>query len=165
MRTNTVQAVLVTLEAAVTRLGGVDLDGLAHVELLAALRVQHRLVNRMQAQRTRLISGVRARGAVIEEHASSTAVWLRTALHLGDGVAQLRAATVTEVMPAVAAAYERGDFGLEHVEVIASAARDFRPGALARADQRFAVEAARLTPDGLRRAAARIREEYSPRTQ
>lgn len=159
MRTNTVDAALVALEAAVTRLNGVDLDGLAHADLLAALRAQHRLVNRMQAQRTRLIVAVRARGAVVEERFTSTAVWLRGVLHIGDAIAQLRAATVTEVLPTVADGYRRGDFGLEHVEVIASVARDFRPGALARADERFAIEAARVTPEALRRAATRIREE------
>lgn len=161
MRTNAVDAALVALESVVTRLAGANLDGLAHVELLAALRVQHRLVNRMEAQRTRLIATVRSRGAVVEEGAPSTAVWLRTALHVGDAVAQLRAATVTEVLPRVAEAYLRGDFGLDHVEVVASVARDFRPGALAHADERFAVEAARVTPEALRRAAASIRDGRS----
>ena len=162
MRSNAADAALVALDTAVTRLAGASLDGLAHAELLAALRTQHRLVNRMQAQRTRLIAAVRSRGAVVEESAPSTAVWLRTALHVGDAIAQLRAATVTEVLPTVAEGYRRGDFGLEHVEVVASVARDFRPGALVRADERFAVEAAVLTPEALRRATARIREECTP---
>jgi hypothetical protein len=161
MRTSSVDGALAALDLAISRLARVNVDGLAHADLLSAVRMQHRLVNRMQAQRTRLISAVRARGAVVEAQSPSTSVWLRTELHLGDGVAQLRAATVTEVLPAVAEAYARGEFSLEHVEVIASVARDFRPAGLARADRRLAIEAARLTPEGLRRAAARIRQEAS----
>lgn len=163
MRSNAVDGALAALDAAVSRLARVDLDGLAHVELLAATRMQHRLVCRMQAQRTRFFSVVRSRGAVIAADAPSTAAWLRTELRLPDGVAQLRAATVTEVLPAVARAYVRGDFGLEHVEAIATVARDFRPSALVRADAQFALEAGRLTPDGLRRVATRLREETSRR--
>jgi hypothetical protein len=158
MRSNNVDGALVALDLAISRLARVDVDGISHAELLAAVRLQHRLVCRMQAQRTRLISAVRSRGAVVEARAPSTASWLRSELRLGDGVAQLRAATVTEVLPAVAGAYSAGELSLEHVEVIASVARDFRPAALVRADERFAAEGARLTPDGLRRVATRIRD-------
>jgi hypothetical protein len=163
MRPNPVDEVFAAIDTAISRLARVDVDRLAHAELLTAVRTQNRLVNRAQAQRTRLISAIRSRGAVVdaqsqsESESQSIAVWMRAELHLGNTVAQLRAATVTEVLPAVAEAYARGDLSLEHVEAIASIARDFRPAALTRADRRIAAEAARLTPDALRRAASRIR--------
>jgi hypothetical protein len=153
MRSMSLDNALVALDGAVSWSAHAEVDGLSDGELLAALRAQHRLVCRMQAERTRLISAVRSRDE------STAAGWLRRELHLGDGAAQLRAAMVTELLPKVSGAFARGEISLAHVEVIAAVARDFTAGELIRADERLAEEAARLTPEALRRLAPRLRDQ------
>jgi hypothetical protein len=158
-----VSALIERLRVDLSELADLETSPLSDVELLDALRLMHPLVNQAQAVQTRLIGAVHHRGAVTADGAVSTQAWLRGRLHLGNAAAQIRVAGALDTLPCVADAYQRGELSFDHVEAIATVARDIDPTILAAgADKLLTEQATTLAPAPLRRAANRIRDYFDP---
>lgn len=157
---------LIAVDALMTvvgRLGEVELDRLPDVALLELSRALGPALNAVQAQLTRVVGAIHGRGAARADGFGSTQAWLTARLRTADAGKHVRAARALAVSPQVAAAYGRGQIGLDHVDQVAAVVDDIpAPLLAAGVDKLFAEQATQLTPKLFRRAAERIRDHFDP---
>jgi hypothetical protein len=158
---STAGAAVAALRGGVAALSEFDPASLSDAALLELVREVEVVYRRVQAQRSRLFDCAHRRGAALVDGAASTASWLRGRLHLGDASHQLRIAAAAREVDHVGEAYARGEISAEHVAVVAHVLPDLDPEVVAAgAGKLLAEQAAELTPQLLRRVAARIRDHF-----
>jgi Domain of unknown function (DUF222) len=149
--------------AAVAALAEVDPAGLPAAAQLDVLRRVWPVLCQLDAQVNRMVGAVHAQGSAGQEGAVSTAAWLRSRLHAGNVGQRVQVATAMRELPAVAAAFERGEITFAHARIAAKAARDLDPVVLAAgADKLLAEEACAQPPARFAEAAAQIRDHFNP---
>ncbi len=133
-------------------------------ELREALLETWRQTCRLQARLTRLVAEFDTRQAGNDDAAHSTAAWLRAFTRMSgpQAAALVRAAEATRSLPAVAAAFDRGEVSAAHVDRVADLARRVGVERVAEVEQ-ILVEAAReCDPQELGVVCGRVRAHVDP---
>jgi hypothetical protein len=97
------------LAAAVAAVAEVDPASLPAAAQLDVLRHVWPVLCQLDAQVTRIVGAVNARGSAAEDGAVSTAAWLRSRLHAGGAGPRVQVAKALADLPEVAAAFGRGE--------------------------------------------------------
>jgi hypothetical protein len=107
-------------------LAGEDPAGLGWAGQRERLRAVGRLVDRLEAQRVRLVAAADRSGALADDGAATAASWLRRHSSLTAAQASDRAKLARRLpdLPEVAAAFAAGDLGVAHVIEIERLCRD-----------------------------------------
>jgi hypothetical protein len=164
MRTNSeVAGPVAALATAITSLADIDPAQLPAANQLDLLRGLWPLLCQLDAHLTRIVGVVHAQGSAAEEGAMSTAAWLRSRLHAGNATPRVQVATALRDLPEVAAAFTRGDLSFTHAHIAAKTITGLDPALLsAGVDKLLAEQACEHPPAIFARAAARIRDHYTP---
>lgn len=107
-------------------------------------------------------------GQFASDGSASMASWLRHEGHASGGWAATRVQTgrvLADSLPATRAAWERGDLGLEHAQVIRRAVKDLSADDVARMDRALAAAAPNASPKDLRDIANVLLEGLAPEEQ
>ena len=114
------------MSAAVDALADLDPTGDGDALQLGRLRDISRLIDRLEAQRLRLLSHADTAGAIERGGAATTSTWLRrtTTLTSRQAATRRRVAARLDQLPAVAAAFADGVIGVTHADHIDRLARD-----------------------------------------
>jgi hypothetical protein len=112
--------------AAVDALVADDPAVLGFAGLLGRLRAVSRLVDRLEAERVRLLRVADRSGALKDDGAATAASWLRRNSTLTASQANTRAKIARGVpdLPVIAAAFAAGDMGVSHVTQVLGLCRD-----------------------------------------
>jgi hypothetical protein len=90
---------------------------------LVRLRTVSQLVDRLEAERVRLLGGVDQSGA-LDEHGAATWLQHNSSLSLSQAYARASFARRLPQLPVIAGAFARGDLGANHVSQILGLCRD-----------------------------------------
>lgn len=125
-----------------------DPAGLDLLGQLERLRAVGRLIDRLEAERVRLLGAADRSGALSHDGAATAAAWLRrhSSLTAGQSADRARSARRLEGLAVIAAAFAAGDLGVAHVVQIDRLARDIGTGQIAGVQAEL-VEAARRLRD------------------
>jgi hypothetical protein len=112
--------------AAIDALTADDPAGLDVAGQVARLRAVSRLIDRLEAERVRLLGVADRSGALDQDGAATAAAWLRRDSTLTASQAETRVKLAQRLpqLPVIAAAFARGDLGLNHVSLILGLCRD-----------------------------------------
>jgi Domain of unknown function (DUF222) len=114
------------LVAAVDGLASDDPVPLGFEGQLTRLRMVSRLIDRLEAQRVRLLGVAERSGALTDDGGATAASWLRhnTTLAASQAKQRARLARCLPDLPVVAAAFAAGDLGVAHVVQVVGLCRD-----------------------------------------
>jgi Domain of unknown function (DUF222) len=112
--------------AAVDALTGDDPSVLGYAGQVGRLRTLSRLVDRLEAERVRLLGVADRSGALADDGAATAAAWLRRNSTLTASQANGRAKLARGLpdLPVIAAAFAAGDLGVSHVTQVLGLCRD-----------------------------------------
>jgi len=164
-----VSEALGTLEAACERVGSITGEGLDAAGCADATARLHRIESRVVAARLRIVAAADRAQVSAQSGATSTGAWLAGVVR-EDGARASRetrlARELGESCTATGAALARGEISTGHADVIARAAQKLPAGLddqqRRRVEEHLLEQAARLTPDQLRRRARRALEAVEP---
>jgi hypothetical protein len=136
--------------AAVDVLAGEDPAGLGWAGQRERLRAVGRLVDRLEAQRVRLVAAADRSGALADDGAATAASWLRRHSSLTAAQASDRAKLARRLpdLPEVAAAFAAGDLGVAHVVQVERLCRDVGVDQVAAVQTELVTAAGRLRDVG-----------------
>lgn len=151
---------LAGLDAAISTLAAVDLDGEDDREVLDALVEGQRLADRLAAAQLSALGHAKRREAYRADGAVTLASWYRarTRLDPGEATRRVHAATRLAHFPSLQAALAAGTVGLGHVTAITTAAVPQRLDAIVTHEATLLTLAQRAGPREVRVALARIAE-------
>jgi hypothetical protein len=136
--------------AAVDALAADDPAGLGWTGQRQRLRAVGRLIDRLEAQRARLLATADRSGALADDGAATAASWLRRHSTLTASQASERAKLARRLadLPQVAAAFANGDLGVAHVTQIDRLCRDVGVDQVAAVQPELVTAAGRLRDVG-----------------
>jgi hypothetical protein len=148
--TATVDGEVVRVVAAVDGLAADDPAGLGWVGQRERLRAVGRLVDRLEAQRIRLLEAADRSGALADDGAATAASWLRRHSTLTATQAADRAKLARRLpeLPVIAAAFADGTLGVAHVTQIDRLCRDVGVDQVAAVQPELVTAAGRLRDVG-----------------
>lgn len=112
--------------AAIDALAADDPAKLDVAGQVARLRTVSRLIDRLEAERVRLLGVADRSGALDQDGATTAAAWLRRNATLTASQAETRVKLAQRLpqLPVIAAAFASGNLGLNHVSLILGLCRD-----------------------------------------
>lgn len=112
--------------AAIDALAGHDPAMLDAAGQLLRLRTVSRLIDRLEAERVRLLRVADQSGALEEDGSAAAASWLQynSTLTMSQACVRARLARRLSQLPAIDAEFARGDLGVNHVSLILGLCRD-----------------------------------------
>ena len=136
--------------AAVDALAADDPAGLGWAGQRERLRALGRLVDRLEAQRVRLLAAADRSGALADDGAATAASWLRRHSTLTASQASERARLARRLaeLPVIAAAFAAGDLGVVHVIQVERLCRDVGVDQVAAVQTELVTAAGRLRDVG-----------------
>jgi hypothetical protein len=154
-------ALLADVAASITA----DTSGIAAQEALVEALA---LAGQLDLAVVLLTERVDRTGQFASDGSASMAAWLRNEAHASHGWASLRVQigrALADALPATRRAWERGELGLEHADVIRRAVTDLDEAQTAQLDRALAAAAPNASPKDLRSIASLLLEDMAPTEQ